>query len=255
MSCLPTLHVNFRGSLLLDVRRMLPPERSPCKMLRLCKYARALAISFAVSLHTMHHDCRHRSPTFRRPLHTFCLRSYVLSYRSLYGLLLSGAVTWDEKHQRQCTDSLGDPRSTRNVGLMISHPTKTDVGPPRHDVSPPRHDTGLPHLTDLTLHTCSGAAPLAAAWEPRCTTNTPLSTASCRLPLSQYSRTSHVSVNCFPPLSWSGGLMADLPSCPLCSAGAAFGVEPSRVGLLAGVHMEDLWLLGSTGCRTQERPL
>lgn len=42
--------MNFLGSLLLDVSRMLPPERSPCKMLRLCKYARALAISFAVSL-------------------------------------------------------------------------------------------------------------------------------------------------------------------------------------------------------------
>ena len=45
MLCMPTLQVNFRGSLLLDVRRMLPPERSPCKMLRLCKYAKALAIS------------------------------------------------------------------------------------------------------------------------------------------------------------------------------------------------------------------
>ena len=46
-----TLEVNFLGSLLLDVSRMLPPERSPCRMLRLCRYARALAISFAVSLH------------------------------------------------------------------------------------------------------------------------------------------------------------------------------------------------------------
>jgi hypothetical protein len=46
-----TLQVNLLVSLLLDVSRMLPPERSPCKMLRLCKYARALAISFAVSLH------------------------------------------------------------------------------------------------------------------------------------------------------------------------------------------------------------
>ena len=43
--------MNFLGSLLLDVSRMFPPERSPCRMLRLCKYARALAISFAVSLH------------------------------------------------------------------------------------------------------------------------------------------------------------------------------------------------------------
>ena len=50
-----TLQVNFRGSLLLDVRRMLPPDRSPCKMLRLCKYARALAISLAVSLRSVQH--------------------------------------------------------------------------------------------------------------------------------------------------------------------------------------------------------
>lgn len=45
-----TLHVNFLVSLLLDVSSMLPPERSPCKMLMLCRYARALAISIAVSL-------------------------------------------------------------------------------------------------------------------------------------------------------------------------------------------------------------
>lgn len=53
---LSTLQVNFLGSLLLDVRRMLPPDRSPCRMLRLCKYARALAISFAVSLHSVQHE-------------------------------------------------------------------------------------------------------------------------------------------------------------------------------------------------------
>ncbi len=46
----PTLQVNFLESLLLEVSRMLPPDRSPCRMLMLCRYASALAISRAVYL-------------------------------------------------------------------------------------------------------------------------------------------------------------------------------------------------------------
>ena len=32
-----TLQVNFLASLLLDVSRMLPPDRSPCRMLMSCR--------------------------------------------------------------------------------------------------------------------------------------------------------------------------------------------------------------------------
>lgn len=96
--------MNFLWSLLLDVSKMLPPERSPCKMFMLCRYARALAISRAVSLG-----------------HIEILLAKVLEIALLpYNLKQSRLMPASQARQ---TNRLVWPAKTQQAGRLLRHDT------------------------------------------------------------------------------------------------------------------------------------